>query len=150
MACVFITKEVIRLASPETYGGAYDDMIAVCPFSGDVHILCRGQKKGRYDNIIIDNEQIHVFARAHSSTPFTYWGIARKEWTAERITPVGQTAPFEDLTKFKLKIDADNVIQEVIERGEHTGVGCYKRACLNRVGLYNFERVNIMSCFARL
>ena len=150
MAAIFITAETITLAD-ENYGGIFNDMLAICPHTGDVHILCRGQWTGRCDNIIIENEEIHIFSRRNTRNEFTYWGIAQKEWTINRKIPVGvKTSNIEDLSLFKLKIKSENIINEVIPRNRmYNGSGCLKKSCLNHIGVTVLNG-SMMNCFIRL
>jgi len=145
MAAIFITVDVVSL-DYEDYGGFYEDSIGICPHTGNVHILCRGQRLGRSDNIIEENDTCHIFSRRRKTDNFTYWGVATKEWTTSRKVDIGLTCSVEDMSLFKFIIHRSQVIREIIPRIP----GGPKMAALRHIGVDLTVRRNIMTCFQRL
>jgi len=146
---IFITVEPIVIETQD-YGGVFEDTIGVCPHTGDVHIVCRGQWTARDDHKVINNMQAHIFSRMRKTDAFTYWGLARKTNTVARILPVGASANnVRDLNLFIFKIDSVNVVNVVIPRNpEYNGTGCLKKACLAHIGYTDANMPgNMMPCF---
>lgn len=147
MAAIFITVEVTTFGG-ETYGGAYKDVIAVCPHTGDIHIFCRGQRRGRSDNIVQNNDIIHVFSRRRATDLFTYWGKATKEWTNMRVAPIGVNCEVQNMSYFKLIIKSENVVRITVPRNiNYNGSGCLKLSCLAHINANMNIRRNMMECF---
>lgn len=149
MACIFLTNEIISMEN-ENYGGTFKDIIAIDINSGDYHIICRGQWQGKNDNLIINNDIIHIFSRKNKKDRFTYLGIATKEYIIGRISPIGIKGNFNELTIFKLIIKSSNVINATILNRNYIGSGCLKKACLSFLGLDDFTNTNITHCFIKL
>lgn len=152
MASIFITNKIFTINGVE-YGGL--DIIGICPHSGTVYVRVFGQRYGKDDNIIIDaynnNKDIHIFSRRKPNTPFIYWGVGQRISYTPRSIPVNEDANTNQLSKFEFKIDKENVMKNIINRTElFNGTGCYKKACLAKIGHSKPDKAQILSGFVRI
>jgi hypothetical protein len=151
MTSIFITKEIIVSTGPD-YGGIFNDRVAIDIHNNDLYVDVRGQWQGRADHIVDESiasgSDIHIFTRNKVTDTFTYQGVATFQYKDDRVARIGvKPDTVVDLAYYHFVIKSADIVNEKIPRNSlFSGGGCFKKACLSRVGHSNPDGAAIFQC----